>query len=413
MHLSVLLSVLALPADCPPPERPHLLVLTAADPALREQVPRVEPRVRSVLAERVPLLSASHTERVLTAEGGAAVRRKTLLDARIAMKRAHQQFRSLEDGAAIESAAEITARLTAISQTPGAIELLAEAHLLAGAIFLARGRIDAAHLRLRRALQLAPDLEAPADRYVPQVRAELAGLRGDPGPLGRLDVQLAEPYVDTEVFVDGRSRGTAPVRLRNISVGRHLVRVSAPGHRSFHTTVRIGRDRPTSITARLSVDDETRELRDLSKSLQPDAVRESVLTLLARRADDAPVVLGELRLGAERTPTATASAAVVLHMAGRSSQASSLDPEDLGRSIEALLRCEPNEVALTAAPALLEWPPARSTATTVEQEPPLWTRPWVWAVFAIVLVGTASALAATRQAEGPPDAVDITLVPRP
>ena len=417
---ALLASLAAAPATCAPPSGSALIVVTAADPVLRQEAAEVEPYLRRMIAAststRAPeltLLPAERGPQALRAEGGRAAREATVVESRIRLERAFDRFRELEDSVALERAAEVTAGLSAVTQSPDAIALLAEAHLLAGAIFLARGRLDAAQTRLRRALQLDPTIQAPSTRYAPRVRAELAALRGDPGPLSILSVQLDEPLRDAQVFIDGRRRGRAPVRLPDIPAGRHLVRVSAPGRLSFHTSVRVLAGEPTTVTARLPVDPEVEQIAQVATWLGSHDVRQDTLRLIARRAEADTIILAELRLSALRGPTATATRAVVLRLDDRPPQTTSLKSGPLKTSIDRLLRCAPGDRLLAPAPALARWAPGDELPAPFESPPGWWTRPWVWALFAVAVVGTAGALAATRQAEGPPDEVEITLIPRP
>ena len=368
--LTAVLIALAIPAaptppqDCTVPEGPVLLVVTAADPALARQIPAVDQSLRQAMAGRLSLVGLPTTRRVLEAEGGQEARTQTILQAQLRMKRAFEQFRSLDDRGALSLAAEVTAQLSAVSQSPGAVELLAEAHLLAGAIFLARGRIDAAQARLRRALQLAPNLSAPPDRYAPRVRTELAALRDDPGPLGILVVETAEAYAAAEIFVDGRSRGPAPQRLTDIAMGRHLVRVSAPGRLSFHTTVRIERNRPAKVRARLPPDPEAGQLARIPSALRRDETRDEMLDMLTRRSLAEAVIIAEIRLDALRSHTATGTLAVSLHMRARPPQTTRVDRNNVRRGLDALLQCEPSRPMSAAAPAV-----ARMAVRTVDLRP--------------------------------------------
>ena len=411
--LPLLLSAFVAQAGCEEPSGPTLMVVTAADPRLRSEANDVEQRLRNVIEPRLQLLSATMAREALTAEGRRGERAKAVVDARIRLARAFDRFRELEDSAALNMTAEVTAQLSAVSQSPGAIALLAEAHLLAGAIFLARNRIDGAQARLRRALQLNPAIRAPPTRYAPRVRAELAALRGDPGPSAVLEVTVDASIPDATVFVDGRSVGPAPARLTDIPAGRHLVRVSAPGRLSFHTSVRLEPTRPSKVTARLLVDPEVDQISRVARWLVSPPVRAETVSLLARRAESDSVLLAEIRLSDQRGTTATATRAVVLRMEGRPPQAASLTTTDLRRALDALLRCDDATQLPSVAPALVAWPEPKPALRPVPERPAWWTKPWVWAVFALVTTGAAAAAAAARNAEGPPDSVEITLVPRP
>ena len=397
----------------PPPADAALLVVTSADPRLRAEAPAVEETIREALKDRTAFLPSTAAVQALTAEGGRAERAKAVVEAQIRMDRAFERFRELEDAAALTLVADVTARLSAVSQSPGAIELLAEAHLLAGAIFLARGRIDAAQARLRRALQLSPELRAPPARYAPRVRAQLAALRGDPGPSAQLSVRIAPALTGAQVFVDGRARGAAPLELLDVPAGRHLVRVSAPGRLSFHTTVQLKATRTLQITARLPVDPEVDQIGNVPRWLNAEEARRQTLALIGRRAEAETVIAAEIRIGNERGPDGASTRSLVFWMPDRPPQAATVSSDDIRARFDALLACDPGEEPLAVAPALVDWPTPKTATRPVPPAKPWWKEPWVWAAFAVIAIGTAGGLAAARQAEGPPDAVEITLVPRP
>ncbi|MEL7371289.1 MAG: PEGA domain-containing protein [Myxococcota bacterium] len=403
-------------STCPAPTGDVLLVVTSADPQLRRQAPSIARHIRRTIDDRLSLLPASSALTAMTAEGGAAERAKTVIQARLRLNVAVERFRELEDTAALDAISDVIVRLSAVSQSPDAIGLLAEAHLLAGAVFLARNRIDAATARLRRALALQPNIKAPATRYAPRVRAELAALRGDPGTPAVLSVDVEPPEPNASVFVDGRLRGTTPIVLTNLPMGRHLVRVSAPGRLSFHTSVRLG-ERARRVTAQLPIDPEVQQLTDVAQWLGSEKSRMQTLELLARRAEAQAVLLAELRLAEKRSLTATATLAVVLRLSNsideRPPQTSALNKTALRNKVDALIKCAPATLPFAVAPPLADWPTPATSVKAMTEPPGWWTRPWVWAVFALIAIGGAGAVAASRNADGPPDEVEITLIPRP
>ncbi|MEM7677973.1 MAG: PEGA domain-containing protein, partial [Myxococcota bacterium] len=389
------------------PKGDVLLVVTSADPHLRTEAVEVDRQIRRAIDDRLSLLPNAQTAAALTAEGGAADRAKTVIQARLRLNEAMERFRELEDAAALNALSDAIVRLSAVSQNPDAIDLLAEAHLLAGAVFLARNRIDAATTRLRRALALKPDIKAPSTRYAPRVRAELAALRGDPGTPAMLaiDVEASvntdatpmKPSAAAAVFVDGRYRGAAPVVLSDVPAGRHLIRVSAPGRRSFHTTVRLADDdRIRRVVAPLPVDPEVQQIAEVTRWLGSDEARKHILDLLARRSEAQAVLLAELRLAPNRSLTATATRSVVLRLSAndRPPQTAALTATALREKIEALLRCDPPTLPEAVAPALAAWPTPAASVKAMTEPPGWWTKPWVWAAFALVAVGSAAAVAA-------------------
>ncbi|MEQ8980758.1 MAG: hypothetical protein RL846_22640, partial [Deltaproteobacteria bacterium] len=163
---------------------PTVLVTVAADSGLAAAVPAVERAARSTTNAWV---DPATTRAILVREGGHEGRAAALLDARSLVARAEERFRELETEEALQIIAEATSKLAAIHAQPGAVEVLAHAHFLAGAIYVARDRVDAARRRLLRALDLNPSIAPPRHRYNPRVLAELEAARAGLREVGRLE----------------------------------------------------------------------------------------------------------------------------------------------------------------------------------------------------------------------------------
>ncbi len=68
---------------------------------------------------------------------------------------------------------------------------------------------------------------------------------------------LSKPIKGAQVFVDNHPVGETPVRVARLSLGRHLVRIEAPGYRRYTQTIRILARRPHTMMVPLEamVDD--------------------------------------------------------------------------------------------------------------------------------------------------------------
>jgi hypothetical protein len=137
-------------AACEPPaaNEPVLLVVGAADPALLSRRATIEDALRAAAKGRLTFVSKESAARAIEAEGGQSERQATLVTARVLVQRADERFRELDDEEALELIAKATGSLASVHQEEGAIELLARAHLLAAAIYLARDRAPAAKNRM-------------------------------------------------------------------------------------------------------------------------------------------------------------------------------------------------------------------------------------------------------------------------
>lgn len=431
MHLILLSTLLAgvpsqplgvpsQPLDCPriEPAEPILLVVIPTDSALHRNVGAVDRAIRAESSGRLALLAPTRTARALTDEGGEAEREASLDEAQAVLRRAEDRFRELDDETALTLIAASTTRLASIQQTKEAVFVLAQAHLLAAAIFLARNRVDAARQRLQRALDLDREITPPRDRFAPEVLFELAALRASETtrPVGRLVV--VSPTAVADVFIDGRLLGRTPLELDTISAGRHLLRLSARGFRSHGETVEISAAGNHRVEAHLTRDAELAQIDRL-----PEAFRSrssdlgDALQLLARRAGVKYVLVAATRIAPHLTPAGTATTAVDLsvHPGGGHAYAESLNPRELRSALSRMLSCtERGPLPSSTAPAILGQVEGRAHAPSPVPSPePWWNSSWFWASAVLAAVGLSGALVVVRSAAGPPDSVEVTLVPRP
>jgi hypothetical protein len=85
----------------------------------------------------------------------------------------------------------------------------------------------------------------------------------------------------------------------------------------------------------------------------------------------------------------------------------------LAAALDDALACRRAPWPALVAPALPGLPALQAASRPVPSPAPWWRAPWVWALAAGLAVGAAGALVAARASAGPPDAVSLTLVPRP
>ncbi len=400
--------------SCSPPNAKErvLLLVVSSDPGLRSAQSRAQRAMRS-LGAPLNLLPPKMSVAAMTVEGGRALREQTVLSARAIVVRAEERFRELEDELALQLIAKATTQLASIHQEPGAIELLARAHLLAGAIYLARDRLVAARRRQRRALDLQPDLTPARHRFAPQVLSEIAALKSAAAvrSVGRLEIR-APQGPGAMVFLDGQPKGPAPVVLDSIGVGRHLLRVSASGFRSHIASVRVEALNTKKLVVQLSPDEELQKLQTLPGWLRLARPAEPVLGLLAKRVDADRTLLMTLTLSGQGTGTATVGAVLQMQGAGQA-YAASLQPAHLRAALQQALRCQQSQPP-ALAPALIGAAPLRlDRPGPVPPPTPWWERSWFWGAAAIVFISASAAFVVGRTSGGPPEALEITLKPRP
>lgn len=414
----MLLSAFSLLVGClpPSPQADVVLVVQAGDPALQKHQKVVEARLRHLADGRLKLRASDRTRALLMEEGGRQDRENRIVEAKSLVQRAEERFRELDDEQALSLLVRAIARVTPAHQHPEAIELLAQAHLVAGAIFLARSRVDAARQRLQRALDFKPDISPPRHRFSPEVLAELAAVRDTQPirPTGRLEVRT-RPEVPAKVFIDGRFESMSPAILQNVGAGPHTVRVSADGFRSHIVSVSIEPGGGSTLVAPLFRDPERQEIDRLAGHLRTDTSPDDILKLIAERAHAEHVLLAEPELATELTSLGTATIAVNLMMPGVGrTRSPDLAEAHIKDAFHRLLACEQMlKISSGPAVAILGAPLLRNTVRPIPEPTPWWQRSWFWAVCAIATVGLAGVGVATRMGRGPPEAVRVVLVPRP
>ena len=315
--------------------------------------------------------------------------------------------------------ARATRRLAPVHQEPGATGLLAEAHLLAGAAYLARNRIDAARQRLARALDFAPDLAVARHRFARRVQIEVAAIRAakDTRPRGELEIRLTgRAAAPAEVYVDGHLRGETPLVLPDVGGGRHLLRISRRGDQSDIRTIRVQNDTQVLVESNLTPDPEIRQIAQIPALMRTGADTTPILELLKRRGAADGVLLASIQLGRRLSATGGLKPALRLELMGAGvGFAETLDRDAIRRGLEGVLACSatpPTDLAWVP-PALGPWTPSASRPEPVPESPAFWERPWFWALTAAAALGLSASVVAARASGSAPDAVEITLIPRP
>lgn len=411
--------MLALLVSCTPPgaSAPILFAVSATDEALLAKRGDADAVLREAAKGLLSPVPVEVARRALEAEGGARSRESILVQARVLVQRAEERFRELDDAEALDLIAKATANLASVHQEAGAIELLARAHLLAGAIYLARERVPAARSRLQRALDLDPNLSPPRDRYAPRVLTELAAIASAQNVrgIGRLEVVVLTKNVRGEVFIDGRLAGATPLTLDAIGEGRHLIRVAAPGYESYVGSFSIAAGREHVERVNLGVDREIAEIAALPDALRLRKDPSPTLALLARRADADRTILAVISLSSARRIDGAPGIGVSIVIPGAgTAHAPAAEVAPVRAALERALRCDATGPAPDAlAPYLWASGGVDLHPRPVPDGDPVWTRPWFWATFAVATLAIAGGFVVARTLGGPPEEVTVTLIPRP
>ena len=168
----------------------------------------------------------------------------------------------------------------------------------------------------------------------------------------------------------------------------------------------------TELDVRLAPDPVVSRLSELNARLRAGDAVDELLAALSRRADADRTVAAWVGVSDDAHPDGRSplGATIVVEGGGRAI-ARSLEPREVHAALGRSLRCWRSAPELMA-PALAL--PASGRVSTNRHAKRAWFRqPWVWAAIGAVTVGVTAGVVAARANSGPPDTVEIELVPRP
>lgn len=191
--------------------------------------------------------------------------------------RAREASARLREGAALDALAEARALVEQHARTPGVTRWLAEIELATGVVAHQQGRHDLAEQSLERAASLDPARELGAAEAPPPVvqRARALARAAASRPQTRLALRSDAP--GARAFLDDQPLGALPVD-RTVDVGRHVLRIEAPGHRTWGRIIDLteGRREPWAVALSPNEREARRrrlvaaELSELPAVLEPD-----------------------------------------------------------------------------------------------------------------------------------------------
>lgn len=301
LGLSSLVACLALPAAAQA-DGVSIAVVTVGKDSPSEGQAVVVGRIAKQGFERNPKYVLLDLERVL--EGGqepAAARR--LAQANAALTRGMASLDALELSPALELLAEA---IVGFEQSLAAMvdtSPLVRALTLQGAAYALSGDSRNAARAFERALVV--DLGATLGETFPvEVRAlfEETRSRVEKSATGTLTLYAAPPAA--EVWVDGRFRGSAPISIDNLPVGRHYVRVVRDGYVSYGQAVEVKRRAEETVQASLRPTARFSQFDDLAQRLRGGSPQAAAELAAMLKVDQLLSVVAEA-LGDDVTVTAT------------------------------------------------------------------------------------------------------------
>jgi hypothetical protein len=300
---------------------------------------------------------------------------------------ARRQAATLREREALASLAAAERAVAELADVPGASAWAAEVQLQLGAVAAQAGLLELAQAAFRRAATLEPGRRLLPAEAAPEVVALCAAIHTElaAAPSGVFQVQATAAAA--RVFLDDVELGTAPLRARAV-VGRHLLRVEAPGHGSYGSFIDVlSGERPELLV----------QLTPLPRVARARAL------LGAVRTGDHPRIAAELRashaLGV--TPALTAVLIVETDRDGRRALLVRCDRSACRGPTRArwlaaidLASTVVNDVELAEARAWLARPESATDDAT-----PLWKRWYVWGGAALALTAGAVVLGFAVQPE--------------
>lgn len=347
-----------------------LLGVEAEDRVPPALLARLGPRVERDLWAR-----ASRAPSALAKERIAAVTRVDAL-----LTEASEHAAALREEQALAALAQASRLCEQLGDVPGAAAWCAEAQRQLGLVAARTGLDELAASAFRRAVALEPGrallpAEAPpqvVERYE-ATRAALAS-----APEGVLRVQASVP--GARVLLDDNARGVAPLAVR-APVGRHVLRVEAPGYRPYGSFVDVlaGERRPLRVV--------------LSPLPELEAARELIEAANTQRYERVPALLRRLSTLGVSDALVLESAASGRALLVRCDVARCTGPGRLERGAD--VRVPSPDAAPLAATTLLD--ARRWLATPAPREPvddgAWWSRWYVWGAAAVIVsAGVASAI---------------------
>ena len=159
----------------------------------------------------------------------------------------------LREGPALARLARAAQLVEAHADVPGSAAWAAEVWTVTGVVAAQAGLSQLADVALARAATLDPRRGVRAAEASPEVVARAAGIAraAATGPTGNFEVVAA--VEGARVLVDDGDVGAAPRRVR-LAVGRHVVRVEAPGYRPFGQVVDVLEGERPPMIVRLAPD---------------------------------------------------------------------------------------------------------------------------------------------------------------
>jgi len=277
---------------------------------------------------------------------------------------------------------------------PGAAAWNAEIQLRLAVIAAQAGQDGLAESAFRRAATLDPARRLLDAEAAPEIVARATRVQRESALGARGEVEVRVPADGARVFLDDVAQGSAPARLR-APVGRHLLRVEAPGRVTYGAFIDVLEGARPAIVVEPAPAPELERVRALAQAAQRGQYA-GVSDALARDAALGEVLVLETASGSPRALLVVCAADGCRRALRIASPAVPGSPPDT--------RLDAGELARDRA-WLAPAPPV-----TRDQATPWWRRWYILAPLAAVAAGaTATALALSSGESSPPQRLRIVV----
>jgi hypothetical protein len=149
----------------------------------------------------------------------------------------------------LEEAVGLLASSVAIT---GEVRPLRDAYLFLGLSHTGLGNGEEAKRAFAKAVVLDPEMELDPLRYPPRVQEAFVLIRNRIRSAMNASIEVEVPDgMQADIWIDGRNRGPAPVRVEGLSPGRHYIRAVGEGAHRGYKTVGLSSTEELSVFLRL------------------------------------------------------------------------------------------------------------------------------------------------------------------
>jgi len=368
-------------ADAPEQSTSPRIVLFASGPHAERWAQVLATRLGPL--DRDPVANAEREQPSVARE-----RMRALAKVEALLVEARRQAAGLREREALASLAAAERAVDGLADVPGVSAWAAEVQLQLGAVAAQAGLTSLAEVAFRRAASLEPGRRLLPAEAAPEVVALCARAHAElaAAPTGVFALQVST--TGARVFLDDAELGGGQVRARAV-VGRHVLRIEAPGHRTYGSFIDVLAGERPALAVQLTPLPRLELARELTR-----AVRDGQLVRIA----------GELRAAGGRGTAPEIAAVLIAETAGSVDRALLVRCDRAGCRGPTRARLRGQLVLATAALDEAELAHARAWLSRLEREPvtpplPLWKRWYVWGGAALALTAGALALGFALQPE--------------